>query len=276
MYRIVRVVVLVVATIVPISLITNGTVQNVLAAGSSLSQSYKSTTDITNGSLVALDTKQAGYVIPANNQNSQQLLGVVVSSDGSALSINTYLSNVHVALSGKVNALVSTLNGSISVGTPISASPINGVGMKALPGAQLAGVSQANFGTKSSGALLETVKDKNGVSHVIAVGYVPIVINVGFSSSQNSGIYSNILQGFVSNIVGHQVSALAAAASTIIAVLATLAVIVLLYGAIRGSIVSVGRNPLAKPAIFESLAQVVAIATLVVAMAIVIIYLLLH
>ena len=256
---------------VGVSLVLGGAVA--VAALSNLSYAYQSTSEIAPGSLVSLDSGRQHYVLPANNQNGQQLLGVAVAPDNSLLTADAASGNVQVGLSGVVDVLVSTLNGSIARGDHIGVSAINGVGMKAAAGTRVIGASQATFSASSPGATTRRISVANGRSETVAVGYVPVTIAI--SSEPDSGV-SGALAGarqFVASIVGHPVSTLPVVVSAIVAVVALVAVIALIYGTVRGSLVSVGRNPLAKQAIFESLAQVMAMAALIVALAVITIYL---
>jgi hypothetical protein len=250
----------------------------VAAASANISRSYKSNDSITAGSLVSLNPRQAGYVLIANSQNGQHLLGVAVSSNDSLIAVNTTPGDIQVALSGVVNTLVSTLNGPIAIGDQITVSPINGVGMKANPGSKVVGVSQANFTVGSPGATSRQVTNKSGEASSVVVGYIPLAVAIGTAPSllNGPGTATNVLQRIANSVAGHTVSTLPVVVSTIIALVAIVSVVTLIYGTIRGSIISIGRNPLAKPAIFESLAQVIGMATLIVVIAVVIIYLVLR
>lgn len=245
-----------------------------VAALSNLSYSYSSTTAIASGSLVSLEPGRNQYVLPADTQNEQRLLGVAVSANNSLLAANAATGNVQVALSGVVDVLVSTLDGAIASGDHIGVSPINGVGMKAAPGTRVIGVSQSAFTEKSPGATSRRISGTNGHTEDVAVGYVPVTIAVSNESAagENSGTLGSARQ-LVASIVGHPVSTLPLVISGIVALVALVALIALIYGTVRGSLVSVGRNPLAKVAIFESLAQVMAMAALIVALAVITIYL---
>lgn len=248
----------------------------VVAAAANLSHSYKSNSTITSGSLVSVDAKQSGYVVTANKQNSKHLVGVAVTSNDSLLAINVTTGDVQVAISGIANALVSTLNGPIKTGDQIAVSPINGVGMEAAPDEEVIGIAQAAFNAQSSGAKMQQVTDKNGKKTEIAVGYMPLTIAIGVAPSSVTGGKSNVVQRLANYVAGRQVSTTSVVISAIIAFVAIISVVTLVYGTIRGSMISIGRNPLAKSAIFESLAQVIGMATLIVVVAVVIIYLILR
>lgn len=248
---------------------------SVAAAAANLSNTYQSTSVITSGSMVSLDPQKSGFVMPAN-QTSQNLIGVATTSNQSLLAISS-AGSVQVALSGVVNVFVSTLNGPITVGSQIGVSPINGVGMNAEANTRVIGIAQAAFNTSIAGTSTAQVTSKSGKTSQISVGIIPVVIAIGTASSAaESGAPSNFLQKAANSIAGHKVSAWPLVISTAIIVVTFTAVIVLIYGTIRGSLVSVGRNPLAKPAIFASLAQVLGMISLIVIVSVISVYFILR
>lgn len=247
------------------------------ASSANFSRSYNTSVSITNGSLVSLDPSRSNFVVPANSSNGQQLIGVAVAANDSLLAIDASASNgtVQVATSGTVNTLVSNVNGAIKVGDQISVSPFNGVGMKASPSAQVIGLAQTAFSETTVGGTPERVTDKNGKTSQILVGYIKLGIAVGSASTNTDGQF-NSFQKFAKSLTGHTVSTFRAVISFIVAVVATLALVVLIYASIYGSIISIGRNPLAKYAVFRSLGSVLGMAALTALVASVTIFLLLR
>ena len=88
------------------------------------------------------------------------------------------------------------------------------------------------------------------------MGYVKLGIAIGTASTQGSDNQLNELQKVAKALTGHNVSTARAFMSMIIAVVAAAALITLIYASIYGGIISIGRNPLAKYAVFRSLATV--------------------
>jgi hypothetical protein len=84
------------------------------------------------------------------------------------------------------------------------------------------------------------------------------------------------LQRFARSLTGHEVSTPRIVISLVIAILTIVAIIVLMYAGIYGSIVSIGRNPLARVSIFRALSRVLAMALLAFVVAFGFIYLLLR
>ena len=250
-----------------ISILTLLTLTPASASSANISHSYSSTVNIPNGSLVSLDPKQSNYVEPSNSSNGTQLLGVSVASSDSLLAIDPTNGQVQVATSGTVNALVSTLNGSINVGDQISVSPFNGIGMKAAPGSHVIGLAQTAFNDNTSGSTTQQITDKQGKSSQVFIGYVRLGIAIGTASTQGSDDQLNGLQKLSVGLTGHAVSTARVVISLVIAVVAFLALITLIYASIYGGIISIGRNPLAKYAIFRSVASVLGMVLLVAVVA---------
>lgn len=249
------------------------------ASSANISHSYGANEVITSGSLVSLDPSHPNFVVLANTSNSQQLFGVAVAANDSLLAIGatTDAGTIQVATSGTVSALVSSINGPINVGDQISVSPFNGVGMKASSSStQIIGLAQTAFSNSTTGGTPEKVTDKNGNTTEIKVGYIKLGIAIGSNVDSSNGIQLNFLQKLAKSITGNTVSTIRALISFVTAIVSGLAIAVLIYASIYGSIISVGRNPLAKYAVFRSLAAVLGMAVLIAAVASVTIFLLLR
>jgi hypothetical protein len=232
------------------------------ASSANISHSYRSTASITNGSLVSLDPSRSDYVEPANTNNGSRLLGVAVAKDDSLLAVDPTDGQVQVATSGNATVIVSNLNGSINVGDQIAVSPFNGLGMKAGVGSRIIGLAQTAFNSSSSGATSQTVTDKDGKTASVQIGYVRISIAIGTSSTSASGAQLNAVQRLAKSLTGHVVSTPRVIVSLVVAIVALIALITLIYASIYGSIISIGRNPLAKYAVFRTLGSVLAMAGL--------------
>lgn len=243
------------------------------AFSANISHSYGAIGTLPNGSIVSLDANKSNFVEAANTDNGTRLLGVVVPSDDSLLAVDPSDVLSQVATSGQANALVSTLNGNIKVGDLVAVSPFNGIGMKSEAGAHVIGLAQTAF-DGSSGAS-QTVKGKNGKTTDIKIGLVRVNIAVGTDNSSNTAQLSG-LQRFGKALTGHTVSTLRLVVSLIIALVAFVSLAVLIYASIYGSIISIGRNPLAKYAIFRTLGSVLGMAALTAIVASATIFLILH
>jgi hypothetical protein len=246
------------------------------ASSANISHSYLSSSPISNGSIVALDPKRTDYVVTADTSNGDRLLGVAVASDDSLLAVDAGKGKVQVATSGNANTVVSTVNGDIKVGDQIAVSPFTGVGMKASGGTHVIGVAQTAFNNGSENATTQEITDKNGKTKEVALGYVRISIAIGKGAGVEGDQNLNDLQKLAKSLTGREVSTVRVIISLIIALVALTALVVLIYASIYGSIISIGRNPLAKYAVFRTLGSVVGMSVLMAGVAALTIFFLLR
>ena len=148
--------------------------------------------------------------------------------------------------------------------------------MKSSPGDHIIGLAQTAFNSSTEGATSEQATGKNGKTSTVQVGFVRLSISVGTDNTASDLPKLNNLQEFIKSLTGHTVSTARIIISLIIAAVAFIALVVLIYASIYGSIISIGRNPLAKYAVFRTLGSVLAMAGLTALIASVTIFLLLH
>lgn len=227
-----------------------------VAAGT-ISEGYGAEDDYRPGTLVSLAKASPPTVTLASVANNAYLLGVVEEPTGSLLALDSTDSDVNVALEGDVLAYVSDLNGDIKSGDFIGASWIAGVGMKASDDSnqKLLGIALQDFETTSPNAKQVDRIDTPSGTVSAYVGSIAVRLfdrDVGADTAKQIGV----LENFASRIAGKDVPLVKA----ILAVgLFTVTVIIsgiFLANAIRGSFISLGRNPLAGGSIFASLMQV--------------------
>lgn len=226
------------------------------ASSANISHSYKSTDKIQAGSMVSLDPEKSDYVQSANSTNGVRLLGVAVGANDSLLAVDETAGAVQVATSGNAKTLVSTLNGDIKVGDQIGVSPFSGIGMKAAPGSRVVGLAQTDFNSSTSGATTQDVTNKDGKKTTIRVGYTSVSIAIGVNATSAAGEKLSALQRLGRSLTGHTVSTARVVISLAIAIIAVVSLITLIYASIYGGIISIGRNPLAKYAVFRTLGAV--------------------
>lgn len=236
------------------------------ASSANISHSYQSKTAIPAGSLVSLDASSQDYVEPANITNGARAFGIVVNSADSLLAVDTGKGGVQVATNGTAPALVSNVNGDISVGDQIAVSPFDGIGMKASSGSHVVGLAQSAFSATSAGAQMQTIKDTTGASKQIAIGTVNVTIPPG-STNGDGNVNLTSLQKLAQSFTGRVIPTSRIIAALLIAGITLLALIALIYGAIYSAIISIGRNPLAKSAVYRSLATVLGMAVLTASVA---------
>ncbi|MFI5240568.1 MAG: hypothetical protein ACHQUB_02575 [Candidatus Saccharimonadia bacterium] len=241
-----------------------------------LSQGYQSSSQLAIGSIVSLDSNVTGTISAANTGNVDSLIGVVVGANNTPLTLTNGSSNqVQVATSGVVNVLVSDISGTIVTGDPVTASPIDGVGMKATSNIKVIGVAQGDLAT-SVGKTTQTFTDQNGQKQQAQLGVIPVLVNVAYYFKQPSKtLIPNVIQNIANTIANRVVSPLPILVSLGIFLVTVISIMILIYAAIRSSIISVGRNPLSQAAVYRSLLQVSALVLSIVGVAIGTIYLIL-
>ncbi len=229
----------------------------VALANSTLSQGYLAPKPVATGALVSADPNP-GVVQNANTQNVNSLLGIALGPTA-LFTVTTSANEVSIATSGVVPAMVSDINGDIKVGDRITASVLNGIGAKAIQSAKVVGVAQGSLDAKSKNAVKTKVKDTKGKEREVLVGQIPVLISVSFYTlgDGEKSLVPSFLQSVANAIASKEVSQLPLFVSLIIFLVTITSAFVILYGSIRSSIISVGRNPLARGSIIGGLIQVV-------------------
>ena len=252
--------------------ISTGTV----LAAKNISGSYDSTTELANGTVVSLTKGLSDTVEPANSNNASRIIGAVVAFDNSLIAVDPDAQRAQVANTGSAYVLVSTLNGKVMSGDRIAVSPISGIGMKRVQsGGYIVGVAEENFASSVKSTKTQQVKDKDGKQNTVTVGYVKTLISPRFDGDDKEQSLTG-LQSLVRSLTGHVVSTPRIIASALIAVVTLIGVGVLLYASIYGSIVSIGRNPLAKDSILTALLQSLLMVLAAVGLAFLAIFMLLR
>ena len=146
--------------------------------------------------------------------------------------------------------------------------------MKAPVGSRVIGLAQTAFGTESTEGVKREAINKDGKKSAVNVGYVRVAIALGTNAASKQDNL-NSLQRVVRSITGRTVSTLRIVASLVVLLLTFTILVTLIYSSIYGGIVSIGRNPLAKYAVFRALGSVLGLAIGVVVVAGILIFLLL-
>jgi len=222
---------------------------------SGISQGFHTNeTNLVMGALMSLDPNDKGSAILANTDRVTNLVGVVEDKSLLALSNNT--PEVQIAIGGTTDVLVSDINGTIHSGDRITASPIDGIGMKAITSTQVIGTAQDGFNLQN--ASTRTITDAAGAQHTVHIGLVSAQINVSYYTPQtDQSIVPPFLQQLANYLAGgRQVSIVRIIASIFVFLLAFVSITALLATSVRSSIISIGRNPLSEVAVRKGLFEV--------------------
>ncbi len=248
------------------------------AGGSALttiSQGYTTSDKLSLGSIVSLANNSSEQVSAANNNNSNGILGVVIDAGNSLLALtNGQTNQIQVATSGIEQVLVSNINGDISQGDEITASPISGVGMKATTNAKVIGIAQENLsGTNGS---TETYTDQSGNKHTVTIGNVPVLVNVSYFYKQpDKTLIPSAIQNIANALAGRVVNTLPILISMGIFIVTLIVVVSIVYPMIHSSIISVGRNPMSQSAVYRDLVQMSVLVLAILGVSVIAIYLVL-
>ena len=252
------------------------TLTRAVAITANVSHSYSADLQIIDGSIVSFVKNDSGHIELANTQNGTRLLGVSLPSNQSLIAVDPSKTSVQVAISGIVNVLVSTVDGDIKVGDQISVSPFSGIGMKASSGKYVVGVAQTEFNYNSSGANIEKVKDVKGKTNNEYIGLIRLSLAVGTNgTAAGGGQQINLLQKLVKSLTGHTIPTLRILLAVVVVVVSFVTLVTLVYASVYGSIISIGRNPLAKYAVYKTLFAVMMAASLIIILASLTVYFLL-
>jgi len=225
---------------------------SVHAAG--LSFGFGESQDIVNGMAVSVDRENTDKVVQANVNNADYVVGVAVDKDSSSVVFDND-DEIFVATEGTVGVFVSDVNGDISSGDLVTVSSIGGVVQKQASTndtQKIVGVAKEDFNADSKGAERVDLKNAGEVS----VGLIRIEILVGEpATGQSDGSDNNILVRIGQRAAGRPVTLSQVVITASVILVAFLVSGSLLFGAIKGSFMSIGRNPLSANAIYRGLAQ---------------------
>lgn len=227
-------------------------------AVSTLSKGYLSATPLDDGTIVSVG-ENPGIVKATNSDNIENLVGVVLKPENALLTVTSTAGEVQVVSEGIAMALLSTLEGDIKVGDRVTASSINGMGAKASKSMRVLGTAQASLDSKTGGAIKTKIKDKSGTEREVYMAKLPVLVGVTYYSTGEveKPLVPSFVQKFANSVAAREVSQLPLVISIVIFLITLVASGIILFTAIRSSIVSIGRNPLSRPSIIRGLIQVV-------------------
>jgi hypothetical protein len=234
-------------------------------AWASLSQGFNASTSIAAGSLVALDAKSSNTVNVATLENAPRLFGVVVPASSASISLSgsSGAGQVQVATTGSANVFVTNAAGNIKVGDMLTVSQIAGVAEKVGDAStRVIGTAQADFDGTGSDVTKRTIPEGKS-NHEVAISQIPVVISVSTytsTSGKQPYVVPNWLQNLSNTLAGKAVAPIRVIVAALILLVALTCITVLLYSAVRNSIISIGRNPLSRGSVLRGLLEVMSIS----------------
>lgn len=219
-------------------------------------QGFKTKTTLQPGLIVGLDKVSKDTVEPVARNEAERIYGIVIDPAQAPATVRQQGEQTFIATGGNYPTLVSTENGAIGIGDYISVSSIGGIGSKASEQATVIGRALEPFDGKSS--VITTTSEGRSIGKVM-VGIVP---------GKNPLVEDDIaipapLKRFGEAIAGKNVSASRIYAALAIFVVTSIIAISVLWVGIRSGMISIGRNPLSRLSIMNSLIQIIVTAILV-------------
>lgn len=243
-------------------------------------QGFGAAAPIQIGTIVQLSGNNASQVAPASYDKLEQMYGVSVDPQSLSLTVSTggVTNETYVATAGTYPVLVSTQNGPIKQNDYITLSNIDGVGMKASTDEKIVlGRAGGAFDGRSNGIGNVALKDSKGGTKSVTLGVIRVVIDIKHNPNQKStkANVPNWLQRLGEAVAEKPVGPFRIYLSIFITGVSIVAACVILYGGVRNSIISIGRNPLSKKSIFRGLLEIVLTSIIVLIVGLFAVYLLL-
>ncbi len=242
---------------------------------------YAAKTSLDVGTVVQLNSKSANLVEAAVQTNLENMFGVVIDPNQLPLRIsnNGVKNAAYVSVSGTHDVLVSTQGGDIQSGDYLTLSAISGIVMKAgTEEKTVFGRANRPFNDSSTTLGTATLKDVEGKDNKeVKLGSTIATINI----QRNPNIKStkanvpDFLERVGQAIAEKEVSPVRIYISMGIAAVSLIAAIAVLYSGVRGSVISIGRNPMSKKSIFRALLEVMLTSLVILIIGLFAVYLLL-
>jgi hypothetical protein len=244
---------------------------NSCQALSGVSQSYHTAdTNVTAGALVSTSADDKGGVELSTNANRSQIVGIV--SDEPLVSLDTGSSNtVDVIVNGRTQVFVSDYNGAVKVGDKITTSSVAGIGAKATGSTTIVGTAQSDSGRGT--VTKRTLTNTDGSQKTVNISLVDIqVAPATYAPPQKRSAVPAFSQDFANAIARRDVSPARVFIAMALTVLIFGSVIVVIYAAVKSSIISIGRNPLSAVSVQRSLLKICAIILVVIGLGTIVVY----
>jgi hypothetical protein len=236
-----------------------------------IAKGFKAAGSVSDGVLVSVEQNQQETVRAATLGSADRLAGVVVDEPLVALAEDE--NKVQVVIGGTAFVLVSDINGTPKAGDRVTASPIEGVGMKATTNTTVIGTAQASFDAIQTDE--RTIADRDGKPHTVRIGRLPVQIAVATYVAPASNLVPPFIQNWSNAIAGRPVSFIRIILAATTMLIAAVSIFILLYASTRAGIISIGRNPLAAGAIRKGLLQVGLYTAMILAFSLIAAYLML-
>jgi len=251
-----------------------------LAASSlaaSITQGYRADSTLAIGTVVSIKRADNTSVEEATTENEGLLVGVAANSLASSIDLLPKASDVSVSSDGRAYILVTDYSGTIKTGDRLIISPVAGIAMKdtaQATNAKYLGIASEDFSSSSAQAKSISITNEKGVKKTYAAGLITATIQI--STRDNSGLDTgNYLTDVGSKIAGRPISLVQALAAAVVFTGAIILTGLIIYSSLRGSMIALGRNPLAKSSVLQGLSRIVALAIIILSVGVALSYIIL-
>ncbi len=229
----------------------------------SIAQGYATDQTLQRGMLVATKQDDPNKVEAVTIDSLERLKGVVVQPNDSSVTISSEGQKVFVASVGTYEVLVSNQSGQIKVGDYISISSLAGIAMKANDTQSLiVGKAAQAFDGRTDSVGSSVINDNQKVSFARIKVDVAINKNPLIQSPETPKIPS-FLNKISQAVAEKPVSSTKVYLATAIFLVTSTISGIMLYSGSRGSLISIGRNPLSRKVVIRGLLQVVLISLII-------------
>ncbi len=266
------------AKIITVLYLLMGLISPLSTYAASIAQGYvTSDTDLIAGMAASLSTENtsnAQNVVRSGTSNKTKFVGIITTKNANLLTLTNSSSTVVVATSGEVFSFVTDINGVVKKGDNLSISPIKGLLMKSEDN-EVSVVGSALEDAAGKTSTKQNINVTDGKIREISVTSLRVEIsphNLAGGDAKNQ----SFLRVLGQNVAGKQVSDWQAIIALVVFLLLLVVEGSLIYGSVHSSITALGRNPMARDAVYRQLAQVLLAVLAVLAFGIAIIYLVLQ
>jgi len=243
----------------------------------SITQGYRADSTLAIGTVVSIKRADNTGVEESTTENEGLLVGVVADSLASSIDLLPKASKVTVSNEGQASILVTDYSGTIKTGNRLIISPVAGIAMKdtaRATNAKYLGIASEDFSSSSAQAKSISITNEKGVKKTYAAGLITATIQI--STRDNSGLDTgNYLTDVGSKIAGRPISLVQALAAAVVFTGAIILTGLIIYSSLRGSMIALGRNPLAKSSVLQGLSRIVALAIIILSVGVALSYIIL-
>ncbi len=201
--------------------------------------------------------------------NKDRFIGIVTNLDDNLLTLTDTNSTVVITTLGEVSAFVTDLDGEVKKGDFLTTSPIRGYLMLASSSeTSVIGTALEDFPKDTAEAV--EVSNNSGSKRTALANTMKIDLSP--KSISSSAKNNTFLLIFGRSLTGKSVSQVQVMVALVIFFFLLIVEGSIIYGAIYSSITALGRNPLARTALYKQLFQVSLIALVILGIGLVVIY----